>query len=147
MWAFLKATLIPGLIVRIGVKFLYHTLFKPVPIRRVRRTNCYHTRRRIDRYRHRANIHQENDGMYRGRPLNENKPNKFHRENKTESMLEKELRRNRRCPPKPPRPRPSKRRDGYGSECHEKDGLMTIPLNLRLFQDFSNSLPLKCNEK
>jgi hypothetical protein len=53
MWAFLKATLFPGLIVGIGVKFLYHTLFKPVPIRRVRRTNCYHTRRRIDRYRNR----------------------------------------------------------------------------------------------
>jgi hypothetical protein len=150
MWAFLKATLIPGLTVGIGVRFLYRTLFKPLPPHRVRRTKCYHTRHRIYRHHHRANVHQGNDGMYRGRPLHEtnSKPSQFHRKKKRKSRLERELRRNRRCPPKPPRPRPSKRKDGYGSECHDKeDGPETIPLDLTLFQDFFDSLPLKCNEK
>jgi hypothetical protein len=146
MWAFLKATLIPGLIVGIGVRFLYHTLFKPLPLRRVRRTNCHHTRRHIDHHRHRANVHQGNDGMYRGRPLHEttSKPIQFHHRKKRESRLKREIRRNRRCPTKPPRPRPSKRKDGYRSECHEKeDGPETIPLDLHLFQDYFDSLSLK----
>jgi hypothetical protein len=149
MWAFLKAALIPGLIVGIGVRFLYRTLFKPLPLRRVSRTKCYHTRRHIDHHRHRANVHQGNDRMYRGCLLHKtnSKPSKFHRKKKRESHLDRELRRNRRCPTKPPRPRPSKRKDGYGSECHKKeDGTETIPLDLPLFRDFVDSLPLKCNE-
>jgi hypothetical protein len=69
MWAFMKATLIPELIVGIGVRFLYHTLFSPpLPPFRFRRTKFYHTHRHMDRRRHRANIHQGNDGMYRGHP-------------------------------------------------------------------------------
>jgi hypothetical protein len=150
MWAFLKATMIPGLIVGIGVRFLYHTLFKPFPLRRVRRTKCYHTLRPIDRHRHRANVHQGNDGMYRGRPLHKtnSKPSQFHRKKKRESRLERELRQNRRCPPKPPQPRPSERKDGYRSDCHEKeDRPEMIPMDLHLFQDSFDSLPLKCNEK
>jgi hypothetical protein len=150
MLAFIKATLIPGLIVGIGVNFLYHPLFKPMPLRRVRRTKRYHTRRCIDRYHHRANAHQGNDGMYRGRPLHKKTPNSgyYNRVKKKESLLERELRRNRRCPPKPPRPRPSNRKDGYENESHEKeDGLQKKTLDLHLFQDFFNSLPLKCNEE
>jgi hypothetical protein len=123
MSGFFNATLIPGLIVGIGVRFLYHILFKPLSIRSVYRTNCYHTHCRIDRHHHRANVHQGKDGMYRGCPLHEKnfKPSQFRRKKKRESRLERELRRNRRCPPKPPRPRPSKRKDGYGSEFHEKE--------------------------
>jgi hypothetical protein len=88
--------------------------------------------------------------MYRGRPLHEtnSKPSQFHRKKKRESHLERELRRNRCCRPKPPQPQPSKRKYGYGSECHEKeDGPETIQVDLHLFQDFFDSLPLKCNEK
>jgi hypothetical protein len=61
MWAFLKATLMPMLIVGIGVRFLYHTLFPTLPPFRVRRTRCYHTHRRMDRRRVRSNICQGND--------------------------------------------------------------------------------------
>jgi hypothetical protein len=65
-----------------------------------------------------------------------------------ESLLERELRRNRRCPPKPPRPRPSNRKDGYVNESHEKEeGLQKNPLDLHLFQDLFNSLPLRCNDE
>jgi hypothetical protein len=39
------------------------------------------------------------------------------------------------------------KKDRYGSECQEKDGLIIIPLNIHLFQGFFYSLPLKCNEK
>jgi hypothetical protein len=88
--------------------------------------------------------------MYRGRPLHEtnSKPSQFRRKKKRESCLERELHRNRRYPPKPPRPRTSKRKMGTGvSECHKKeDGPETIPLDLPLFQDFFDSLPLKCND-
>jgi hypothetical protein len=66
MWAFLKATLMPGLIVGIGVRHLYHTLFPSLPPFRVRRAKCYHTHRRMDRRRVRSNICQGNDGMSRG---------------------------------------------------------------------------------
>jgi hypothetical protein len=45
MWAFLKATLIPGLIVGIGVVLLYHTIFESLTLHRVRRTKHYHNRR------------------------------------------------------------------------------------------------------
>jgi hypothetical protein len=150
MWAFFKATLIPGLIVGIGVALLYHALFESLPLRRVRRTKHYHTRRLIDRHHHRANVHQGNDGIYRGRPLHEKTPNagNYHRVEKKESLLEREIRRNRCCPPKPPRPRPSNRKDGYGNKSHEKEeGLKNNPLDLHLFQDFFNSLPLRCNEE
>jgi hypothetical protein len=101
MWDFRKATLIPGLIVGIGVPLLYHALFEPLPLRRVRRTKHYHTRRRIDRHHHRANVHQDNDGMYRGRPLHKKKPNSgnYHRVEKKEYLLDRELCRNCRCPP------------------------------------------------
>jgi hypothetical protein len=61
MWPFLKATLMPVLIVGIGVRFLYHTLFSTLPPFRVRRTRCYHTRGRMDRRRVRSNICQGND--------------------------------------------------------------------------------------
>jgi hypothetical protein len=148
MWAFLKATLIPGLIVGIGVVLLYHALFESFPLRRVRRIKHYHTRRRIDRHHHRANVHQGNDEMYRGRPLHEKTRNsgRNHRVKKKESLLERELRRNRHCLPKPPRPRPSKRKDGYGNESHEKEeGLRKSQFDLPMFQDFFNSLPIRCN--
>jgi hypothetical protein len=61
MWAFLKATLMPVLIVGIGVRFLYGTLFPTLLPIRVRRTRCYHTRRRMDRRCVRSNICQGND--------------------------------------------------------------------------------------
>jgi hypothetical protein len=51
MWAFLKATLMPVLIVGTGARFLYQTLFPTLLPIRVRRTRCYHTRRRMDRRR------------------------------------------------------------------------------------------------
>jgi hypothetical protein len=41
MWAFLKVTLMSVLIVGIGVRFLYHTLFPALPAFCVRRTRCY----------------------------------------------------------------------------------------------------------
>jgi hypothetical protein len=88
--------------------------------------------------------------MYRGLPLHEKNPNSgyYNRVKKKESLPERELRRNRHCPPKPHQPRPSNRKDGYGNESHEKeDGLQKNPLYLHLFQDFFNSLPLKCNEE
>jgi hypothetical protein len=66
MWAFLKATLMPGLIVGIGVRYLYHTIFPSLPPFRVRRTRCYHTRCRMDRRRVRSNICQRNDRMTKG---------------------------------------------------------------------------------
>jgi hypothetical protein len=61
MWSFLKATLMPGLIGGIGVRYLYHTLFPYLPPFSVRRTRCYHTRRRMDQRRVRSNICQGND--------------------------------------------------------------------------------------
>jgi hypothetical protein len=121
-----------------------------MPLRRVLRTKRYHTRRSIDRHHHRANVHQGNDGMYRGCPLHEKTPNSgyYNRVKKKESILERDIRQNCRCPSKPPRPRPSNRKDGYGNESHEKeDGLQKNPLDLHLFQDLFNSLPLKCNEE
>jgi hypothetical protein len=66
MWAFLKSTLMPGLIVGIGFRYLYHTLFPSLPPFRVRRTRFYHTRRRMDRRRVRPNICQVNDRMTNG---------------------------------------------------------------------------------
>jgi hypothetical protein len=52
MWAFMKATLIPWFIFRIGVRFLNHTLFpSPSSPHRVRRTKCYNTHRSMDRRR------------------------------------------------------------------------------------------------
>jgi hypothetical protein len=51
----------PVLIVGIGVRYLYHTLFPSLLPFRVRRTRCYHTRRPMDRRRVRSNICQGND--------------------------------------------------------------------------------------
>jgi hypothetical protein len=51
----------PGLIVGIGVRYLYHTLFPSLPPFRVRRTRCYHTHRRMDRRRVRSNVCQGYD--------------------------------------------------------------------------------------
>jgi hypothetical protein len=48
MWPFIKATLMPVLIFGIGARFLYQTLFPTLLPIRVRRTRCYHTRRRMD---------------------------------------------------------------------------------------------------
>jgi hypothetical protein len=53
----------PGLIVGIGVRYLYHTFFPSLPPFRVRTTRCYHTRRRMDLRRVRSNICQGNDMM------------------------------------------------------------------------------------
>jgi hypothetical protein len=50
----------PGLIVGIGVRYLYHTLFPSLPPFRFRRTRCYHTRRCMDHRRVRSNICQGN---------------------------------------------------------------------------------------
>jgi hypothetical protein len=150
MWAFLKATLIPGLIVGIGVVLLYHALFESLPLRSVHRTKHYHTRRRIDHHHHRANVHQSNDEMYRGRPLHEKNINsgRNNRVKSKESLLERELRRNRHCPPKPPRPRPSKIKDGCGNESHEKEeGLRNSTFDFPIFQDFFNSLSIRCNKE
>jgi hypothetical protein len=61
MWDFLQSTLMPVLIVGIGARFLYQTLFQTLLPIRVRRTRCYHTRRRMDRRRVRSNICQGND--------------------------------------------------------------------------------------
>jgi hypothetical protein len=84
------------------------------------------------------------------RPLHEKTPNsgRNHRVKKKECLLERELRQNRRCPPKPPRPRPSKRKDGYGNESHEREeGLRKSPFELPMFQDLFNSLPIRCNKE
>jgi hypothetical protein len=66
MWAFLKATLMPGLIFGIGVRYLYHTLFPSLSPFRVRRMRSYHTRRRMDRRRVRSDICQGNDKITNG---------------------------------------------------------------------------------
>jgi hypothetical protein len=139
MWAFLKATLMPGLIVGIGVKYLYHTLFPSLPPFHVRRTKRYHTRRRMDRRRERSNICQGNDGMYRGHPRHEtnSKPSFL----KTESKSQRELCQKRCNPPKELLPRASKRQDGFGSESHEKKGLpRELKLDLPLFNEFFDTL-------
>jgi hypothetical protein len=60
MWAFLQATLMPVLLVGIGARFLYQTLFPTLLPIRVRRRRCYHNRRRMDRRRVRSNICQGN---------------------------------------------------------------------------------------
>jgi hypothetical protein len=139
MWAFLKATLMPGFIVGIGVQYLYHTLFPSLPPFRVRRTKRYHTRRRMDRRRERSNICQGNDGMYRGHPRHEtnSKPSFL----KTESKSQRELRQKHRNPPKELRPRASKRQDGFGSESHKKKDLPgELKLDLPLFNEFFDTL-------
>jgi hypothetical protein len=88
--------------------------------------------------------------MYRGRPLHEKNTNsgRTPRVKTKESLLERELRRNRHCPTKLPRPRPSKRKDGYGNESHEKEeGLRKNTFDLPMFRDFFNSLPIRCNNE
>jgi hypothetical protein len=51
----------PVLIVGIGARYLYHTIFPSLSPFRIRRTRCYHTRRRMDRRCVRSNICQGND--------------------------------------------------------------------------------------
>jgi hypothetical protein len=67
MSAFL-ATLVPGLIVGVGVQNLYCHIFKHVPIHHVRRTKRYHTFLRIDGHGERVNVHQGNEAIFRVHP-------------------------------------------------------------------------------
>jgi hypothetical protein len=144
MWAFMQSTLIPWLIVGIVVRFLNHALFSPPfsPFH-VRRIKCYNTCHCMDRHRLRANIHQGNDGMCRVHPRHEpnTKPSLYFRLLRREYSLQRELRQAHRSPPKPSRPRPSSRKDGYCSESHEnKAEPHELKLKLPEFAKFYDSL-------
>jgi hypothetical protein len=121
MWAFLKAILIPVLIVGVGVQYLYCHIFTPLSRHHIRKKRCYHTHCRIDRHRDRANKNQGNDVILRGRPKHEpnSKSSDYFNFIQRETHLQSELR-SSQPPTNPPRPRTSKRKEGWERESIDK---------------------------
>jgi hypothetical protein len=141
MWAFLKATLIPGLIVRIGVQYLHCHIFKPLPRHHVRKTKCYDTHRQIYHHQERADVHQSNDPMYRDHRKHDtdSKPSDYFRVFCRETQFQRELR--SKPPPKPRRPTRSRQKDVWDSESHDTSSeLPSISLDLPTFNALFDTL-------
>jgi hypothetical protein len=131
MCDFLKTILIPRLILGIGIGYVYPHIFQPLPRCYIRRTKCYHIHRRIDHHRERASVHQGNDVMYQVHPKHESnsKPSIYFQLLRRESPSQRQLR--SKTPLKPPRPKKSRIKDGWGSESQDKSSeLKSESLNL-----------------
>jgi hypothetical protein len=90
-----------------------------------------------------VSVHQGNGVMIRGHPNHEqnSKPSDHFRFTLSEAQLQRELH-TKQPPPNPPRPRTSKRKDGWGSEsleksCELKPQILNIPGFIVFFEPFS----------